>query len=27
MSGAWQMALEWNGPAGQGSVNFHGSVQ
>jgi len=27
MSGAWQMTLEWNGPAGQGSVNFHGSVQ
>jgi Cu(I)/Ag(I) efflux system membrane protein CusA/SilA len=27
MSGAWQMALEWNGPAGQGSVNFQGSVQ
>jgi hypothetical protein len=27
MSGAWQMAIEWNGPAGQGSVNFQGSVQ
>jgi Cu(I)/Ag(I) efflux system membrane protein CusA/SilA len=27
MSGAWQMALEWNGPAGHGSVNFQGSVQ
>ena len=27
MSGAWQMALEWNGPAGRGSVNFQGSVQ
>jgi Cu(I)/Ag(I) efflux system membrane protein CusA/SilA len=27
MSGAWQMALEWNGPAGQGSVTFQGSVQ
>jgi Cu(I)/Ag(I) efflux system membrane protein CusA/SilA len=27
MSGAWQMALEWNGPAGQGAVNFQGSVQ
>jgi hypothetical protein len=27
MAGAWQMAVEWNGPAGQGSVNFHGSVQ
>jgi Cu(I)/Ag(I) efflux system membrane protein CusA/SilA len=27
MSGAWQMALEWDGPAGQGSINFQGSVQ
>jgi hypothetical protein len=27
MSGTWQMAIEWNGPAGQGSVNFQGSVQ
>jgi hypothetical protein len=27
MAGAWQMAIEWNGPAGQGSVNFQGSVQ
>jgi Cu(I)/Ag(I) efflux system membrane protein CusA/SilA len=27
MSGAWQMAIEWNGPAGQGAVNFQGSVQ
>jgi Cu(I)/Ag(I) efflux system membrane protein CusA/SilA len=27
MSGTWQMALEWNGPAGQGSVTFQGSVQ
>jgi Cu(I)/Ag(I) efflux system membrane protein CusA/SilA len=27
MSGAWHMAIEWNGPAGQGSVNFQGSVQ
>jgi hypothetical protein len=27
MAGAWQMAIEWNGPAGQGSVSFHGSVQ
>jgi Cu(I)/Ag(I) efflux system membrane protein CusA/SilA len=27
MAGAWQMAIEWNGPAGQGSVNFHGGVQ
>ena len=27
MAGAWQMAIEWDGPAGQGSVNFQGSVQ
>jgi hypothetical protein len=27
MAGAWQVALEWNGPAGQGSVNFQGGVQ
>jgi copper/silver efflux system protein len=27
MAGAWQMAIEWNGPVGQGSVNFQGSVQ
>jgi Cu(I)/Ag(I) efflux system membrane protein CusA/SilA len=27
MAGAWQMAIEWNGPAGQGSVSFQGSVQ
>ena len=27
MAGAWQMAIEWNGPAGQGAVNFQGSVQ
>jgi hypothetical protein len=27
MAGAWQMGIEWNGPAGQGSVNFQGSVQ
>jgi Cu(I)/Ag(I) efflux system membrane protein CusA/SilA len=27
MSGTWQMALEWSGPAGQGSVTFQGSVQ
>ena len=27
MAGAWQMAIEWNGPAGQGSVNFQGGVQ
>jgi Cu(I)/Ag(I) efflux system membrane protein CusA/SilA len=27
MAGAWQMAIEWDGPAGRGSVNFQGSVQ
>jgi Cu(I)/Ag(I) efflux system membrane protein CusA/SilA len=27
MAGAWQMALEWDGPAGRGSVKFEGAVQ
>jgi len=27
MAGAWQVAIEWDGPAGQGSVNFEGGVQ
>jgi YtkA-like len=27
MAGGWQMAIDWNGPAGRGSVNFQGSVQ
>ena len=27
MAGAWPMAIEWNGPAGQGSVSFQGGVQ
>jgi hypothetical protein len=27
MSGAWHMAVEWDGPAGRGSVNFEGAVQ
>ena len=27
MAGAWQMAIEWDGPAGRGSVNFEGAVQ
>ena len=27
MAGTWQMAIEWSGPAGQGSVNFQGGVQ
>ncbi len=27
MAGTWQMGVEWDGPAGQGSVNFQGGVQ
>ena len=27
MAGAWRMAIEWNGRAGQGSVSFEGAVQ
>ena len=27
MAGSWPISLEWNGPAGLGSVNFQGSVQ
>ena len=27
MAGAWQMSIEWKGPAGSGSVNFEGTVQ
>jgi len=27
MAGAWQMAIEWSGPAGNGSVDFEGAVQ
>ena len=27
MAGAWQMTLEWNGPAGRGSATFDGDVQ
>jgi Cu(I)/Ag(I) efflux system membrane protein CusA/SilA len=27
MAGAWQMAIQWNGRAGKGSVNFQGGVQ
>ena len=27
MAGGWQMAIEWNGRAGQGSVSFEGAVQ
>ena len=27
MAGTWQMKVDWNGPAGQGSVSFDGTVQ
>jgi Cu(I)/Ag(I) efflux system membrane protein CusA/SilA len=27
MAGAWQMSIEWDGPAGKGSVAFEGAVQ
>jgi Cu(I)/Ag(I) efflux system membrane protein CusA/SilA len=27
MAGAWKMAIEWDGPAGRGSVDFEGPVQ
>jgi len=27
MAGAWPMAIEWDGPAGRGAVNFEGAVQ
>jgi Cu/Ag efflux pump CusA len=27
MPGAWQMSIEWNGAAGNGSVSFEGAVQ
>jgi Cu(I)/Ag(I) efflux system membrane protein CusA/SilA len=27
MAGQWQWTIEWNGPAGQGSATFQGSVQ
>jgi Cu(I)/Ag(I) efflux system membrane protein CusA/SilA len=27
MAGAWQMAMEWDGPAGRGAINFQGTVQ
>ena len=27
MAGSWQLAIEWDGPAGKGSVNFQGAVQ
>jgi Cu(I)/Ag(I) efflux system membrane protein CusA/SilA len=27
MAGAWQMRIEWDGPAGPGAINFEGDVQ
>jgi len=27
MTGGWRIALQWEGPAGRGSVNFTGTVQ
>jgi hypothetical protein len=27
MAGAWHMTVDWDGPAGKGSVNFEGAVQ
>src|SRR5262245_55484290 len=27
MAGTWRLTVEWNGPAGQGSVTFAGTVQ
>ena len=27
MAGTWQMAVEWDGPAGRGSISFEGNVQ
>jgi hypothetical protein len=27
MAGAWQMSVQWDGPAGRGSANFEGGVQ
>jgi len=27
MAGTWRMALDWEGPAGQGSLTFSGRVQ
>jgi hypothetical protein len=27
MAGTWRMTLQWDGPAGQGSVTFPGTVQ
>jgi len=27
MAGTWRMTVEWDGPAGRGSIGFAGSVQ
>ena len=27
MAGTWRLTIQWDGPAGQGSVTFPGSVQ
>jgi hypothetical protein len=27
MAGAWQFAIDWDGPAGRGSTSFEGKVQ
>jgi hypothetical protein len=27
MAGAWHMTVDWDGPAGKGSVSFEGAVQ
>jgi hypothetical protein len=27
MAGGWRMKIDWNGPAGQGTVSFDGNVQ
>jgi hypothetical protein len=27
MAGAWQMSVNWDGPAGRGSASFEGPVQ
>jgi len=27
MAGTWRLSIEWNGPAGRGSVTFPGAVQ
>jgi hypothetical protein len=26
MAGAWQMAIDWDGPGGRGAINFQGTV-